>query len=189
MNGGGKLSTRELDYLRLQTNLMQNDSVAEILDVGGNLKPDALGKTTFRTLPHECASLRFDTQEISSGTTYQTPAVLDPSGATWNHGFSIDTSNAQILVKRQAKGAVIAFVLWWQWAGNATGRRALQWTDNSGNGVQDFEFSPDATIATFLHVPHVRKAAAADTYYSLKVYQNSGAGLNGDGLLTAWRIR
>ena len=161
------------------------------LDAPNQLSPDILTLSEpFTVLPHEVASLRFNTQEIASGTTFATPTVADPSGATWTHGFSIDKSAGTISVDGQDKNAVIGFVLWWQWAGNSTGRRALRWNDvGGGNAVQDFEFSPDATVATYLHIPHVRRVAAADTTYRLQVYQNSGVGLNGDGLLVAYRIR
>lgn len=157
----------------------------------GRLAPDILRRSEpFRVLPHEVASLRFATQAITSGTSYQTPVVSDPNAATWAYGFSITTSSGTISVNGQDKNAVIGFTLWWQWAGNSTGRRALQWNDvGGGNAVQDFVFNPDATVATYNHVTTMRRVAAADTTYRLQVYQNSGGDLNGDGLLVAYRIR
>ena len=161
-----------------------------ILDAPSKISPDVLVQSEpFTTLPHEVGSLLFSTQEISSGTSFQTPTVAS-TVATFGDGFTIDESGGTISVDGQDQNAVIAFVLWWQWAADATGQRALQWSDVGGsNAVIDYDFAPDGSLASRLSVSHVRRVLTADTTYKLQVWQNSGGGLNGDGLMVAYRIR
>ena len=144
----------------------------------------------FETLPHPMASLYHATQAVTTGTTYQSMTVLDPSGATWGQGLSIDTSAATILVPGLPVGAVMEFTLWAQFAGNATGVRSLQWIELGASGaVKKFEFNPHATHPTYLSVFHKRRVATADTTYQLQVFQDSGGDLNVDALIVAERVQ
>jgi hypothetical protein len=144
----------------------------------------------FETLPHEIASLRFDTQILSTGTSFQDLTVTDPSGATWSHGMTIDVSNGTIGVTGVSVNAVIEFTFWVQFAANGDGQRAIQWTDvGGGNSVKNYEFAPDGSLATYLYGFHKRKVALADTFYKLQAWQDTGGDLNIDGLLVAERVR
>lgn len=189
------LNLTQLEQFALRLNALEQSAsqVRDWTSGPGKLSPDILGNSEpFRVLPHEVASLRFSTQAISSGTTFQVPAAdaLNSNNASWQYGFSVDTSSSTISVNGQDKNAIIGFVLWWQWAANATGHRALQWQEvAAGNAVRDFEFNPDASVETFLYISHVRRVSSTDTTYRPQVYQSSGGDLSGDGLMVAYRIR
>mgnify|MGYP001577337383 CR=1 FL=1 len=170
-----------------------NSKLASILDLSGGLNPDIFVQAghPFTMLPHECASVRFGTQTIATGTVYATPTAASTSNAaSYGFGMNIDTTNATISILGQPGESIIGFTLWWQWAANSSGTRAMQWREvNAGNAVQDLIFSNSASLVTYNHITHVRRVALVDTTYDLQVYQNSGGNLNGDGLLTAYRIR
>ena len=143
----------------------------------------------FEVLPHDMASLRFASQAISTGTTFQDLTVSDPSGATWSKGLSIDVSNGVINVSGVPIGAVISFTMWMQFDANSTGVRALQWRDNSGNSTQGYEFGPSSAHPTYINLGHKRQVVKADTSYKIQVFQDSGGDLNGAGLFVAERIK
>lgn len=175
-----RLSVVELYALQGQT----------MLSAPNQLNPDILAQSEpFTTLPHEAASLRFNAQNVSTGTTFGTLTTADPSGATWAHGMTIDISNSKIQVHGTPGESVLCFVLWVSFAASATGQRALQWVDNNGNSVVAYDFAPDATLLSRLNIAHVRRVANTDTEYRLEVWQDTGGDLQVTGLLTVFRVR
>jgi hypothetical protein len=183
------VSPADAEALRLKGNDAEDaaDSLKLIGDVAG-LKPQVFEGKEFTIFPCAAASLRFSAQTIGSGTTYAVPTVDTTSLATWTYGVVLDTANARVQVPGLPGDSLLLFVLWWRWDPNATNRRALQWTDNSGNNVED-NIAAFATYNNYCHITHVRRMASADTWYQLQVWQNSGGDLDGDGLLTVFRMR
>ena len=188
---GQTLSVGEIETLRLEMNRLQQNAgrLDAISAPTGGLDPNVFRNSgEFSVFPMPVASMRYDTQAIATGTSYAAPTVLTPSAATWYHGVVIDTANAKLQVTGQPGQSVLLFVLWWSWTADATGNRALRWTDNSGNEIGDIR-AGNANFQNYLHVSHVRKMASADTWYQLQVWQNSGGNLNGDGLFCVFRLR
>ena len=135
------------------------------------------------------ASLRFDTQSVASSLTPSTPTAVAVSNATWNYGLNIDIPNSRIQIPSTPYLSRVFFVLWWRWEFNAAGTRILQWQDNNGNSVEDNRAAiTEVGSGTVCHVTHIRRVAASDAWYSIQVAQNSGAPLNGAGLLVAVKI-
>ena len=176
--------------IRLEMNNLQKQvsTLSVLMDSTGNLDPNIFLKHSrgFSILPLEMASLRFDTQAIGDSSA-TTPTTLDPSAATWNYGMEIDITNSRIKITGLAKESIYLFCAWWQWAANDTGYRYLEWRTDDGGGVKDTRDAP--AYAIYNSIVHVRRQAAADAYYEVKVWQDSGGNLNGDGLFTAVRLR
>ena len=187
------LPQSEAEYARLRGNAI--DAAANILPMiadGAGLRATVFEGREFTVFPSMAASLRFSAQTIATSTAYSVPSVDTASAATWTYGIVLDTANARINVPGMPGESLLLFTLWWRWdpeaASGANGRRALQWTDNSGNSVEDVRPAL-ADQNNYCHVSHVRRMASADTWYQLKIWQNSGGNLVGDGLFTVFRMR
>ena len=176
--------------IRLEMNKLQQQvsGLSVLMDDTGNLDPNIFLQHSrgFSILPLECASLRFDTQTISDDTA-TVPTTLDPSAATWGHGMEIDTTNSRIKITGLPKESVYLFSMWWQWEANDTGLRYLQWFTDDGGSAKDIRDAP--AYAIYNSLVHVRTQATTDAYYEVKVLQDSGGNLDGDGLFTAVRVR
>lgn len=176
--------------IRLEMNKLQQQvsGLSVLMDDTGNLDPNIFLRHSrgFSILPLEMASLRFDTQAIGTSSA-TTPTTLDPSNATWNYGMEIDIINSRIKITGLAKESVYLFCAWWQWEANDTGSRYLQWFTDDGGAVKDIRDAP--AYAIYNSLVHVRRQASADAYYEVKVWQDSGGNLDGDGLFTAVRLR
>ena len=178
------------DKIRREMNKLQQQvsGLSVLMDDTGNLDPNIFMQHSrgFSILPLPCASLRFGTQAISTGS-FATPTTAI-GAATWAHDMTIDTTNSYIQVHGTPGESVIVFILWWQWANDAGGdERWMQWIDNSSNAVTDLR--TDIAGYAYNHIVHARKIQSADTYYHMQVKHNKGSNLNGDGLMVAIRVR
>jgi hypothetical protein len=161
------------------------------MNIDGNMSPDLFTKFaphSFTTLPPECASLRFDAQSIPD-SVLTVPVVNASSTATWAYGVEIDTDNGQILIHGVAGQSVYAFACSWQWASNSSGTRRLRWTDTGANTVEQIRTGIGGGVETLNELFHVRRAKADDTAYDMRVYQDSGGALDGQGIFAMFRIR
>src|SRR3990167_1622530 len=187
---GETLSAGELDQLRVRMNFIEatTSRAGEVMSSQGpGLNPGVFQNSgMFSLLPHECASMRFDTQAIGNDST-TTPVSLTPSGATWSYGFRNDTANHRIYTSGRPGDMVLLITAWWQWGINATGNRILTWNTDDGGAVSDRRASFGASLGTYNYIANIRRVASAETYHYLTVYQNSGGDLDGDGLLVVAR--
>ncbi len=143
----------------------------------------------FTILPHECASLKFNSQSIDNNSL-TTPATDGNSAATWNNGMKIDVANSKILFAGIPGESIVAAFSWWQWAANATNQRELTLNTTGGGSTHDRrEAYTRGGIGTYNFAFNIRRMAAGESDFNIQVYQNSGGGLNGDGLLVVLRIR
>lgn len=191
---GETLSTGEIDTLRFEMNRVQYavGAIGSVMSPTGGLDGNVFRNSGgFSILPHESASLYFDTQEIANNS-WVTPTVLATSGATWQQGFRIDTTNGRIYVTGVPRQTVLLSVLWAYWADNATGQRGLAWLSDDTSARYNIRsaFTPVLASQMGNEITHVRRVATAETYYYLRVFQNSGAPLNlVSALLTVTRLR
>ena len=193
---GQSLSAPEIEQLRLQMNLQQGvtSQMAALLTPSGDLDPNIFSHHSgfFSTLPHECASLRFDTQSIDNNSL-TTPVALVESPtnkATWNYGMNIDVSNSKILFSGIPGQSIVAAYSWWLWAADTNNQRELTLNTTGGGAVTDRrEAYTRGGIGTMNMSFNLRRMAAGESDFNIQVYQNSGGGLNGDGLLVVARLR
>ena len=189
---GHALTPAEAEALRQSARNIEaySDTLGNLTTPDGFLAQDVFDKRSrqFSILPHECASLRFGTQAITNNSS-TVPAVSSPNAATWAYGMSIDISSGLINITGLANQSVYMFTAWWQWAANSSGYRELQWDAIPSGGVFDRRLNVDATLSTYNSITHVRRAVDSETSYRILVKQTSGGDLNGDGILTAVRIR
>jgi len=190
---GETLSAGELDQLRVRMNFIEATAsgAGEVMSSqGAGLSPTVFRNSgAFSMLPHETASIRFDTQNIANNSL-DSPVPLASGAATWAYGFSIDTSTGLISIRGIPNDSVYLFAIWWQWAANTTGYRRIQWYESgAGNAVNDYQDAWSATEPIYSHIVHVRRQAGTDASYGIKVFQDSGGDLAGDGVFTATRLR
>jgi len=200
-NGRNALLRGEVEELRLKLNRIE--AAASRLDTlsapMGGLDPNIFGnRGGFSVLPHEGASMYFDTQAIATSATNPVrPVVLTTAAATWSRGFYVDNATSRIYVTGLGGEAVLLFVAWWghAYAGSlaAAARRELAWAVNAtpldgalSDRRAEYPYSGYVTTNYFVHV---RKQAATDSFYEIGILQNSGGNLNGSGLFTCCRIR
>lgn len=117
------------------------------------------------------------------------------SGGTWALGLEIEdghddtTGIDKIWVREIPAETICFFTMECYWAQNATGIRGMQWVAGDGSAATYLmpAISGDGTAFSAIHW---RRQVITDEWYSMKVYQNSGAALDLNFMnFGAWRIR
>jgi hypothetical protein len=117
------------------------------------------------------------------------------SGGTWPLGLEIEdghedtTGIDKIWVQGIPAETVVFFTMECYWAADATGIRGMRWLAGDGSMATYLmpAISGDGTAYSAIHW---RRQSVGNEWYSMMVYQNSGAPLDLNFLnFGAWRIR
>ena len=148
----------------------------------------------FDTIPHPAASVLSVQTSRASATTFSTFSgwtTASNNAGVWSFEVQVESSNGLITPKNQPEDSIWSFTAWTHWSPSSAGVRGLGWFEkDSGNSVRTFEFSPSSVHDTYLDINHFRRAAAADTAYEIRAFQDSGSSLVMNlALFTAHRVR
>ena len=194
---GEPLTNGEVDFLRLQGNIMQSNAaiMQNWMQPGGNLDPNLFAQysTGFSILPHECASLIGGsgvTNTIASGS-WQDVTLESGNASTWSHGLRTDVDNGRIYVTGIADENIVDIYAWVAFDDSSLGtERGVRIVTDDGSSRHTLLPISGSTNPDQVQVFHRRIIHSTTTYYYMQVYQDTGADLNASFVnLVVCRIR